>query len=105
LWHFPIAYQQEYFNQLTSEQVRTRFVRGHPVRYWFNLSGVGNEALDRWVYAVATLHARALSVGSIPAYLAGRAACTAHTRRPGSADSLIISCGASEPVRAAADQL
>jgi phage terminase large subunit GpA-like protein len=29
---FPIAYQQEFFNQLTSEEVRTRFVRGHPVR-------------------------------------------------------------------------
>ena len=37
--HFPIAYQQEFFNQLTSEEVRTRFVRGHPVRYWFKPSG------------------------------------------------------------------
>jgi len=26
--HFPIAYQQEYFNQLTSGEGRTRFVRG-----------------------------------------------------------------------------
>jgi len=32
--YFPIAY-----HQLTSEQVRTRFVRGHPVRYWFKPSG------------------------------------------------------------------
>jgi phage terminase large subunit GpA-like protein len=31
---FPIAYQQEFFNQLTSGEVRTRFVRGHPVHYW-----------------------------------------------------------------------
>jgi len=38
--HFPIAYQQEFFNQLTSEEVRTRFVRGHPVRYRFKPSGV-----------------------------------------------------------------
>ncbi|HEY7557049.1 MAG TPA: hypothetical protein VIH18_19790 [Candidatus Binatia bacterium] len=30
-----MAYQQEFFNQLTSEEVRTRFVRGHPVRCWF----------------------------------------------------------------------
>jgi hypothetical protein len=45
--HFPIAYQQEFFNQLTSEEVRTRFVRGHPVRYWFKPSGKRNEALDR----------------------------------------------------------
>jgi phage terminase large subunit GpA-like protein len=48
----------EYFNQLISEQVRTRFVRGHPVRYWFKPSGVRNEALDRRVYAMAALHAR-----------------------------------------------
>jgi phage terminase large subunit GpA-like protein len=26
--HFPIAYQQEFFNQLTSKEVRTRFVCG-----------------------------------------------------------------------------
>jgi phage terminase large subunit GpA-like protein len=25
--HFPIAYQQEFFNQLTAEEIRTRFVR------------------------------------------------------------------------------
>lgn len=52
------AYQREYFEQLTSEEVRTRFVRGHPVRYWFKPSGVRNEALDRRVYALAALHAR-----------------------------------------------
>ena len=56
--HFPDAYQREYFEQLTSEEVRTRFVRGHPVRYWFKPSGVRNEALDRRVYALAALHAR-----------------------------------------------
>jgi phage terminase large subunit GpA-like protein len=56
--HFPIAYQQEFFNQLTSEEVRTRFLRGHPVRYWFKPSGKRNEARDRRVYALAALHAR-----------------------------------------------
>jgi phage terminase large subunit GpA-like protein len=56
--HFPIAYQQEFFNQLTSEEVRTRFVCGHPVRYWFKPSGKRNEALDRRVYALAALPAR-----------------------------------------------
>ena len=56
--HFSIAYQQEFFNQLTSEEVRTSFVRGHPVRYWFKPSGKRNEALDRRVYALAALHAR-----------------------------------------------
>jgi phage terminase large subunit GpA-like protein len=33
-------------------------VRGHPVRYRFKPSGKRNEALDRRVYALATLHAR-----------------------------------------------
>jgi phage terminase large subunit GpA-like protein len=56
--HFPMAYQQEFFNQLPSEEVRTRYVRGHPVRYWFKPSGKRNEALDRRVYALAALHAR-----------------------------------------------
>ncbi|HXV82836.1 MAG TPA: terminase gpA endonuclease subunit [Candidatus Binatia bacterium] len=55
--HFPIAYQQEFFNQLTSEEVRTRFVRGQPLRYWFRPSGKRNEALDRRVYALAMLRA------------------------------------------------
>jgi Phage terminase large subunit (GpA) len=55
---FPIGYQHEFFNQLTSEQVCTRFVRGHPVRYWFKPSGKRNKTLDRRVYALAALHAR-----------------------------------------------
>jgi hypothetical protein len=29
--HFPIAYPQEFLDQLTSEEIRTRFVRGYPV--------------------------------------------------------------------------
>ena len=47
-----------FLNQLTSEEVRTRFVREHPVRYWFKPSGKQTEALDRRVYALAALHAR-----------------------------------------------
>jgi phage terminase large subunit GpA-like protein len=55
---FPIAYQQEFFNQLTSEKVCTLFVCGHPVRYWFKPSGKRNETLDRRVYALVALHSR-----------------------------------------------
>jgi phage terminase large subunit GpA-like protein len=66
--HFPISYKEEQFNQLTSDQVRTRFVCGHPVRYWFNPSGVRNEALDRRVYALAALHARSVPVCSVPGF-------------------------------------
>jgi phage terminase large subunit GpA-like protein len=39
-------------------EIRTRFVRGRPVRYWFKPSGKRNEALDRRVYALATLRYR-----------------------------------------------
>ena len=53
-----IDYQQEFFNQLTSEDGRTRSVRGHPVRYGFKPSGERNEALDRRVYTLAELYAR-----------------------------------------------
>jgi phage terminase large subunit GpA-like protein len=74
--HFPI----EFFNQLTSEEVRTRFVRGHPVRYWFKPSGKRNEALDRRVYALAALHAR-----PVPWEVLLRAAPTEPPPRPPSA--------------------
>jgi phage terminase large subunit GpA-like protein len=38
--------------------VRTRFVRGYPVRHWFKRSGKRNVALNRRVYGPAALHAR-----------------------------------------------
>jgi hypothetical protein len=41
--HFPIAYQQEFFNQLTSEEVRTRFVRAIPCAT--DSSGPGREMI------------------------------------------------------------
>ena len=56
--HFPIGYEMEYFKQLTSEQVRTKYVKGHPIRYWFKPAGVRNEALDRRVYSMAALYSR-----------------------------------------------
>ena len=73
--HFPIAYQQEFFNELAGEEVRTRFVRGHPVRYWFKPSGKRNEALDR------------------------RAAFTARGRRSPRTAALIAAADSSEPLR------
>ena len=56
--HFPISYDHEFFKQLTSEKVKTRFVKGHPVREWHKPPGVRNEALDRRVYALAVLYSR-----------------------------------------------
>ena len=56
--HFPLAYDREYFDQLTSEEVRTRFVKGHPLREWHKPTGKRNEALDRRAYALAALYSR-----------------------------------------------
>jgi phage terminase large subunit GpA-like protein len=71
---FPDRLPQEFFNQLTSEKVRTCFVRGHPVRYWSKPSGRRNEALDRRVYARAALHARPVPWEVLP--------CAAPTEPP-----------------------
>lgn len=54
--HFPLARGAEYFRQLTSERVVTKFHRGRPRRIWFVRDGVRNEALDCRVYATAALH-------------------------------------------------
>jgi phage terminase large subunit GpA-like protein len=54
--HFPAEYPEEYFKQLTSERIQTRFVNGHPTRVWVIPKGRRNEALDCRVYGLAALH-------------------------------------------------
>ena len=102
--HFPIAYQQEFFNQLTSEEVRTRFVRGHPVRYWFKPSGQKKRGLRP-----PRLRARGAacppgSLGDAPARRADRtaaaAAVSARGRRPAYAASFIAATRVGKPNRA-----
>lgn len=56
--HFPVSYQEFYFAGVTSEQVRTKYVRGHPHREWWLPDGKRNEPLDCRVYALAALLAR-----------------------------------------------
>jgi terminase, large subunit len=53
--HFPIAaaFDQEYFNQLTSEQIQTRKKMGRPYRVWILPPNRRNEALDCFVLAYA----------------------------------------------------
>ncbi len=53
--HFPAseAFNAEYFRQLTSEQVQTRYSEGRPYRVWMLPPGLRNEALDTMVYALA----------------------------------------------------
>lgn len=56
--HFPVAYDEHFFDMLTAEQVRTKYSKGRPIREWFLPSGKRNEALDIRVYALAGLSAR-----------------------------------------------
>ena len=52
--HFPVGRDEEYFAQLTSEKLVTRFHKGRPVREWIP-QRARNEALDCRVYAHAAL--------------------------------------------------
>lgn len=55
-WHFPIDREREWFEQLTNEIVRKKFVQGRLVREWRpRKEGVRTEALDCRVYAYAAL--------------------------------------------------
>lgn len=56
--HFPAYYDQVFFNGLTSEQVRTKYVKGRPIREWFVPSNKRNEPLDCRVYGLAALLSR-----------------------------------------------
>lgn len=50
--HFPSHYDEEYFAQLTAEQIVTRFSKGFRRREWKKVRA-RNEALDLRVYALA----------------------------------------------------
>ena len=52
--HFPAggAFDGEYFAQLSSEVVRTRYQQGRPYRVWVLPPGRRNEALDTAAYAL-----------------------------------------------------
>ena len=54
--HFPVGsgYNEEYFDQLTSEKCSTEWEKGKPRRVWIK-KRARNEALDRRVYALAAL--------------------------------------------------
>jgi len=53
--HFPDHYPDEYFKQLTSEELVTRYVRGVTKRVW-KKKRPRNEALDLRVYNLAALN-------------------------------------------------
>ena len=55
-WHFPIERDNTWFNQITSEVVKTKYVKGRPVRQWQpRKEGIATEGLDCRVYAFAAL--------------------------------------------------
>lgn len=56
-WHFPNGkgYDNEYFSQLTSEQLVTKFKNGRKTHKWEKIRQ-RNEALDCAVYSLAALH-------------------------------------------------
>ncbi|MBX2854270.1 MAG: phage terminase large subunit family protein [Rhodobacteraceae bacterium] len=55
--HFSDQLPTEWFDQLTAEKVRLKYVNGRPVRQWVPRGdSERNEALDCNVYAAAALH-------------------------------------------------
>ena len=51
----------EVFDQLTSERLVTRYIKGHAKREWIKPAGRRNEALDCAVYALAAAHWASIS--------------------------------------------
>ena len=62
--HFPKGRAEVWYQQLVSEQVATKFVRGFPKRTYFLPHGKRNEALDCRVYAYAALQSLAIRWGT-----------------------------------------
>jgi phage terminase large subunit GpA-like protein len=63
--HFPAGRDAEYFKQFTAEKVKTKHVKGFPVRVYEKDPGKRNEALDLRVYAYAALVALNVSWGRL----------------------------------------
>lgn len=76
--HFPVGREPAYFEQLTAEQVQTKYVRGFPTRVYVLPGGRRNEGLDLRVYSYAALQSLNLRWGTVQAenarHLAARAA-------------------------------
>jgi phage terminase large subunit GpA-like protein len=54
-FHVPTDRDRTWFDQITAERLRTKYLRGFPVRYWWKPDNRRNEALDCRVYAYAAL--------------------------------------------------
>jgi len=77
--HFAADLPPDFFEQLTAERIRTKYVSGRPVRSWvLHRDGARNEALDCLVYASAALH----GLYSMGLRLNEEAAAAAGARQP-----------------------
>jgi len=65
--HFPSDRDIEYFRQLTSEYVETKWTAGVPTRTWQRRANMRNEALDLRVYAYAALRSMRINWGAVQA--------------------------------------
>jgi phage terminase large subunit GpA-like protein len=54
--HLSAKFPTEVFEQLTSERLVTRYIKGHAKLEWIKPPGKRNEALDGAVYALAAAH-------------------------------------------------
>lgn len=65
--HFPVldAFDEEYFAQLTSEKVVTRYRKGRPYRVWEPMRK-RNEALDTFVLNMAALKSLPIRLDAVP---------------------------------------
>lgn len=54
--HFSNELQEDYYKQLTSEYLSTKYKRGKKVSYWAKKQQDRNEALDLMVYNLAAAH-------------------------------------------------
>lgn len=54
--HLSTKLPPEVFEQLTSEKLVTRYIKGRPKLEWVKVPGTRNEALDGAVYALAAAH-------------------------------------------------
>lgn len=66
--HFPATegFDASYFEQLTSEQVVTRYREGRPYRVWVVKKGKRNEALDTFVLGLAALKSLSIRLDKVP---------------------------------------
>ena len=62
--HFPMRYDDEYFKQLTAEQIVTRFSKGFKKREWKKIRP-RNEALDCRVYALSAFALLNLNINQL----------------------------------------